>query len=223
QRNVGVVATQQPLVERLLDRPDGCGRRARCGRSRSPDHPVDSAKDRAASVRLARMRVAQRTMPVWEQRFRAPVSFLPEWSPSAPDRCVYASNEAGVWQLCAWEPASAARRQVTESRVGVIDATPTLDGEDVLWFDDDPGDESGRWLMQPFAGGASEPLLENVPHGWSDGLAQAPGIVAAGISNRDGFGIYVSLDGEPAKQICRSDEAVSIGYDPRGFFRGGLS
>src|SRR5437588_3832116 len=169
------------------------------------------------------MSVTQRTMPVWEQRFRAPVSFLPEWSPSAPDRCVYASNEAGVWQLYAWEPGNAARRQVTESRVGVIDGTPTLDGEDVLWFDDDTGDESGRWLVRPFAGGASGPLLENVPHGWSDGLAQAPGIVAAGISNRDGFGIYVSLDGEPAKQIYRSDEAVSIGYDPRGFFRGGLS
>ena len=55
------------------------------------------------------MSVAQRTMPAWEQRFRAAVSFLPEWSPRAPDRCVYASNEAGVWQLYAWEPSSGER------------------------------------------------------------------------------------------------------------------
>ena len=151
------------------------------------------------------------------------MSFLPEWSPRAPDRCVYASNEAGVWQLYAWEPSSGERRQVTESAVGVTDGTPTLDGEGVLWFEDDTGHESGRWMVQPFEGGETRALLENVPHGWSDGLAQAPGIVAAGISNRDGFGIHVSLHGAPATQIYRSNEAVSIGYDPRGFFRGGLS
>jgi pimeloyl-ACP methyl ester carboxylesterase len=169
------------------------------------------------------MTVAQRTMPAWEQRFRAPVSFLPEWSPAVPDRCVYASNEAGVWQLFTWEPSTDERRQVTESKVGVIDGTPTLDGEGALWFADDTGDESGRWLVQPFAGGESRPFLENVPDGWSSGLAQAPGIVAAGISNRDGFGIHVALDGAPAQEIYRSGEAVAIGYDPRGFFRGGLS
>jgi pimeloyl-ACP methyl ester carboxylesterase len=169
------------------------------------------------------MSVAARTMPAWERRFRAAVSFLPEWSPYAPDRCVYASSEAGVWQLYAWEPSSGERRQVTESSVGVTDGTPTLDGDGAVWFDDDTGDESGRWMVQPFAGGESRPFLENIPHGWSNGLAQAPGIVAAGISNRDGFGIHVALDGEPARQIHRSNEAVSIGYFPSGFFRGGLS
>jgi pimeloyl-ACP methyl ester carboxylesterase len=169
------------------------------------------------------MTVATRTMPAWEQRFRASVSFLPEWSPQVPDRCVYASNEAGVWQVFAWEPSTGERRQVSESSVGVIDGTPTLDGAGVLWFADETGDESGQWLVQPFHGGESGPFLENVPYGWSNGLAQAPGIVAVGISNRDGFGIHVSLGGGPTRQIYRSDEAVAIGYDPRGFFRGGLS
>ena len=37
--------------------------------------------------------------PDWEQRYRAPVSFLPEWSPHAPDRCVYASNESGGFEV----------------------------------------------------------------------------------------------------------------------------
>jgi dipeptidyl aminopeptidase/acylaminoacyl peptidase len=170
------------------------------------------------------MSVAERVAAAWERRFRAPISFLPAWSPSAPDRCAYASNEAGVWQLYAWEPSTGERRRVTESVVGVIDGTPTFDGEGILWFDDETGDESGRWLVQPFAGGETRAFLEGVPHGWSEGLAQAPGVVAAGISGRDGFAVYVSADGGPAGEIYRSSEAVRIGsVEEGGFLRGGLS
>ena len=170
------------------------------------------------------MSVAEQTVALWERRFRAPITFLPEWSPHAPDRCVYASNEAGVWQLYAWEPTSGERRQVTDSVIGVIDGTPTFDGEGILWFDDETGDESGRWLVQAFSGGETSTFLEGVPHGWSEGLAQAPGIVAAAISNREGFAVYVSLDGGPATEVYRSTEAARIGsVDQRGFFRGGLS
>src|SRR5437870_10831283 len=91
------------------------------------------------------MSVAEEAVAVWERRLRAPISFLPEWSPSAPDHCVYASNERGVWQLHAWEPSTGERRQVTDSVVGVIDGAPTLDGKGILWFEDETGDESGRW------------------------------------------------------------------------------
>jgi dipeptidyl aminopeptidase/acylaminoacyl peptidase len=168
--------------------------------------------------------IAETATALWERRLRAPVSFLPAWSPHAPERCVYASSEATVWQVFAWEPASGLRRQVTESTVGIIDGTPTLDGESVLWFDDETGDEAGRWLVQPFSGGETRPFLEGVPHGWSEGLAQAPGIVAAGLSDRDGFAVYVSLDGAPAVELCRSSEAMRIaGADQLGFVRGGLS
>ena len=45
------------------------------------------------------MSVAEEAVAVWERRLRTPISFLPEWSPYAPEHCVYASNEAGVWQL----------------------------------------------------------------------------------------------------------------------------
>ncbi|MFL6020267.1 MAG: prolyl oligopeptidase family serine peptidase [Gaiellaceae bacterium] len=169
------------------------------------------------------MAVIEPALSVWEQRFRAPISFLPEWSPQAPDRCVYASSEAGVWQVFAWQPSTGERRQVTASVVGVIDATPTLDGEGVIWFDDETGDEAGRWLVQPFFGGETRPLLEGVPYGWGNGLAQAAGIVAVAISNRDGFSVHVSANGGEAREIHRSAEAIDIGYDARGFLRGGLS
>jgi pimeloyl-ACP methyl ester carboxylesterase len=170
------------------------------------------------------MSVAERVTAAWERRFRAPISSLPAWSPAAPDRCTYASSEAGVWQLYTWEPSTGQRRQVTESVVGVIDGTPTFDGEGILWFDDETGDESGRWLVQPFAGGEARAFLEDVPHGWNEGLAQAPGVVAVATSGRAGFAVYVSFAGGPATEIHRSSEAVRLGgVDAGGFLRGGLS
>jgi len=160
----------------------------------------------------------------WEQRFRAPVSFLPEWSPHAPGRAVYPSTESGVWQVHAWDVESGARRRVTDHPVGVIDGTPTLNGEGVLWFQDETGSESGQWIVEPFSGGESRPFLENVPTGWSEGLAQAPGVVAAGVSDADGFAVYVSDGGAPAVEILRSPEAFRIGgVDEGGFSRAGLS
>lgn len=170
------------------------------------------------------MAVEQRAAPIWEQRFRAPVSFLPAWSPAAPDRCVYASNESGVWQVHTWAVTTGERRQVTASAVGVIDGFPTYDGEGVVWFEDETGSESGRWLVQPFSGGETRPFLAGVPDGWSEGLTQAPGIVAAGISDRDGFGIYVAVGDGPAREIYRTPQSVRVGsVDQRGFLRGGLS
>jgi dipeptidyl aminopeptidase/acylaminoacyl peptidase len=160
----------------------------------------------------------------WERRFRAPVSFLPEWSPRAPDRLVYTSNESGVWQVHAWDRETGRRRQVTDHPVGLIDGTPTLDGEGVLWFQDETGDESGQWLVQPFHGGETKRFLEGLPHGWSGGLAQAPGIVAAGLADRDGFAVYVSLEGGPATEVRRSAESLRLGsVDEMGFLRGALS
>ena len=170
------------------------------------------------------MATAVRTMPIWEQRFRAPVGFLPEWSPQAPTRLVYASNESGIWQVHVWDASTGERRQVTEHAVGLIDGQPTLDGEGVLWFQDETGDESGRWLAQPFAGGERREFLDGIPYGWSEGLAQAPGITVAGISDRDGFGVYTAIDGGPATEVYRSAASVRLGsVDEGGFLRGALS
>jgi dienelactone hydrolase len=162
--------------------------------------------------------------PPWEQRFRTPVSYLPEWSPAAPDHAVYCSNEHGSWQVHTLDVGTGATRQVTDHPVGLIDGLPTLDGEGVLWFQDETGDESGQWFVQPFHGGESRPFLEGVPYGWSDGLAQAPGIVVAGISDREGFAVHVSVDGAPATELLRSSEWIGLGSnDGEGFLRGALS
>lgn len=162
--------------------------------------------------------------PPWERRFRAPVSWLPEWSPRAPDRIVYPSTESGIWQLHAWDGETGARRQVTDHPVGVTDGTPTLDGEGIVWFQDETGAESGTWMVEPFEGGGRRRFLEGIPLGWSGGLTQAPGVVAAVVSNDDGFALYVSLDGAHAREVHRSPDYLGIGSgEAEGFLRGGLS
>jgi dipeptidyl aminopeptidase/acylaminoacyl peptidase len=149
-------------------------------------------------------------LPLWERRFRAPRMNLPHWSRTAPDHMVFASNESGIWQVHCWEVTTGRRRQVSDHPVGVTEGHASADGSRVVFWQEDSGDETGRWTAQPFGGGGSEPLLDGVPEGWHDGFSQAAGVVAAGISNRDGFAIYVSIDGDPAKEVARSTEWMGV-------------
>ena len=150
-------------------------------------------------------------MPVWERRFRAPTITLPHWSRHAPDRTVFESNESGIWQVHAWDVASGERRQVSSHPVGVMTGYAGLDGSEVVFWQEDTGDETGRWLIQPWEGGGDEPFVHGVPVGWSEGMAQAPGVIAIAISDRDGFGVYVSRGGAPATRIASSPESIVLG------------
>ncbi len=164
------------------------------------------------------------TTPVWERRFRAPNLSMPDWSPLAPDRTVYESTESGIWQAHAWDRTGGAKRQVSRHQVGVVTSSVTLDGANVLYWQDETGDESGRWYVQEFHGSEPWIFLSDLPEGWNEGLSQASGIVAAGISGTDGFAIYVAADGQPAKEVARSTEYLVIsGVDGGGFNRAGLS
>jgi dipeptidyl aminopeptidase/acylaminoacyl peptidase len=156
-------------------------------------------------------------MPRWEARFRAPKITFPRWSRRAPNRTVYESTESGVWQAHCWDPTTGIRRKVSDHPVGVVTAFPSLDGAEVVFWQEDTGDETGRWLAQAFQGGGNEPFVVAAPVGWSDGLAQAPGVVAAGISDRDGFGIHTSVDGAPAKEIVHSSEWIAIAGAEQGY------
>ena len=166
----------------------------------------------------------ERRTPVWEQRLRAPTLTMPDWSPNAPDRIVYESTESAVWQVHSWDVASGHRRQVTDHPVGVVTGSISSDGADALWWQDETGDESGRWYAASFAGGEARPSLDGIPIGWNEGFAQAPGVVAASVSDRDGFAVYVSIDGGPAKETVRSTDWLHVaGPTDDGFNRGGLS
>jgi len=164
--------------------------------------------------------------PAWEARFRAPTLSFPSWSRHAPDRLVLTSDETGSFQAYAWDRASGTRRRVTDEHVGVIYATVSADGSRAIWFADPSGDESGRWLAAPFGGGESAELLPDAPVGWPDGLAVGLRRVAAVIADRDGFAVYVSEQGGPAKEIMRDVDALSIGgtdFHTEGFGVEGLS
>ncbi len=157
-------------------------------------------------------------MPRWERRFRAPEVSLPDWSARAPDRLVYTGTESGVWQVHTRGPDG--RRQVTDHPVGVITGAIDPDGERVLYWQDETGDEAGRWYSQPFEGGAATELLLGAPIGWNEGFSIVRGVAAAGISDADGFTVFVSIDDGPVNEIARSAEALGVGD---GGLTGGLS
>jgi len=149
-------------------------------------------------------------MPAWERRFRAPSLTLPHWSRHAPDRAVYESNESGIWQVHTLDVASGQTRQVSDHPVGVTRGFVSAEGAEVVFWQEDTGDEIGRWLAQPWEGGDAEPYLDGVPLGWDEGLSQVQGVVAAGVSDREGFAIYVAVEGGAATLIARSAEWLAV-------------
>jgi dienelactone hydrolase len=160
----------------------------------------------------------------WERRFRAPTLSYPDWSPLAPDRVAYESTESGVWQLHVRDLATGDRRRVTDHPVGVITGTWSPDGSTISWWQDETGDESGRWYAQPFEGGETRLLLPEIETAWSEGIAWVPEMLAVGIGGRDGFGIFVSEDGgATVKEVARSTEHMRVAGSDGGYNRGGLS
>src|SRR6266487_933620 len=147
----------------------------------------------------------------WKQRYRAPNLTLPEWGIDAPDRFAYATNASGSWQIHTWDRDGGVHRQVTEHPTGVTDGGVTPDGAGVIWFEDSKGDEIGRWLLQPFAGGEDGPLLPDAEPAWSAGLALGPkGRVVVGLADRDGFAVRVGVAGEGSDELYRHEQTVDV-------------
>ena len=149
-------------------------------------------------------------MPTWEARFRAPVIFFPHWNRHAPDRIAYASTESGRWQVHSWDVGTGERRQITDDEVGVTDGVVSADGEGIVWLRDETGSEAGRMLISPFRGGGPEPLADELPMGWDEGVALGRTRSIVAMSHDHGFGVYV-VDGDGrARQIHWSRESVRV-------------
>ena len=152
--------------------------------------------------------------PLWQRRFRAPIVGFPNWSRRDPEHLIYASSESGIYQLHAWNRATGEKRQVTSEPVGLISGEMTPDGELIVWHRDVTGDESGVWVATPFEGGtgaSAEPLVDGLPAGWDEGLAIGRERTAAAVSDRDGFGLYISDGGGIARRIAASAESIQLG------------
>ncbi len=162
------------------------------------------------------------TTPDWVLRYTAARFGFPSWSDAAPDRLATVSNRSGSWQAWAHDFTDGSWRQASDEPVGVEEVSVLPDGR-IAWFQDDSGEETGRWLAQPFAGGAVAPLFPALPTGWSLGMRMARGGRAAvGLEVRGQYHVWVVEPGGDPRLVYTSGRPAGVGAEwPGG--AGGLS
>jgi dienelactone hydrolase len=148
--------------------------------------------------------------PRWQARFRATRTTLPRWAREAPDRCLYASNASGTFELYAWDRASGDHRQVTDRRNGTWTGALEPGGGHVWWFADTDGDEFGVWQRQPFAGGPDEPSAPSLAPSYPSGLSIGQTVTAVGRSTDDGVVICMVQPGEQARAVYSSEQDAHV-------------
>jgi len=146
----------------------------------------------------------------WQARFRATRTTLPQWARSAPDRCLYASNASGTFEIYAWDRTAGAHRQVTDRRNGTYTGALEPGGEAVWWFADTDGDEFGGWQRQPFPGGPDQPAAPSLEPAYPSGLAIGPTVSAVGRSTDDGVRICLLAPGQPAREVYAANQDAHV-------------
>ncbi|MHB1500403.1 MAG: alpha/beta fold hydrolase [Candidatus Dormibacteria bacterium] len=135
---------------------------------------------------------------------------MPRWAREQPDRLVYSSSRGGTWQGWTWELARGEHRRLTQGPVGNRTADISPDGESVIWFDDDTGDELGGWRTRNFLGGGTRDLVPGAPPSWESGLAWGGSSVLVGLADQDGFSIFTASAGPKprARMILHQPQEV---------------
>ncbi len=118
-------------------------------------------------------------VPLWEQRIRAPqlLSFsllgpAVSWAHDDPDRGVLLSTLGGRVEAFAFDASStpASLTKVTNRPHGTLGAAMSSDASAVYWFDDNAGDEVGRWVRHDLATGSEITMLADGPASYSAGI-----------------------------------------------------
>jgi dipeptidyl aminopeptidase/acylaminoacyl peptidase len=160
-------------------------------------------------------------IPDWQRRFTALQTGFPAWSDSAADHLAFVSNESGSWQAWASRLDGSDRRRISDEPVGVEAVLVAPDGR-VVWWQDDTGDERGRWVAVAFDGGDPEPLVPDSPIGWPAGISFAGEIVALGIVSEDDYLAIVAGPGSAPRTVREGRRPLGVGrLDPQG--TGGIS
>ena len=107
-------------------------------------------------------------------------------------------------QLWSWDRATDTHVRLTDKPTGVSWGVPSPDGERVIWFNDTAGDEVGRFVATPFAGGPDEPLAPGLEPGWAGGCSLRRERAAVGRSDADGFTVAIVEDGRAHTIITRA-------------------
>lgn len=158
----------------------------------------------------------------WRRRFRAARMSLPVWALDAPQRLLYLSNASGKWEIYAWDRAADRHRQVTDRPEGTLAAALDPTGEWIWWFDDERGNEHGRWVVEPFAGsaerspsaragrGADGNPAPDLPPAYSAGLALGRGLAVVGSATDEGSRVHVVRPGEPPRLVYAHREEAEV-------------
>src|SRR5712692_11413361 len=158
---------------------------------------------------------------IWKRRFRAPVVTFPTWARDNPDRLLYLSNTAGKFEVYAWDKKTGERRQVTDRSEGTGYRVPSrLDprGEWIWWFDDEKGNELGRWVREAWQGGSRETIAPQLAPAYSSRIAIHSGgpalahrfAVIDRSRSDEGTSVYVVADGEGPRRIYAHEQSATI-------------
>lgn len=146
----------------------------------------------------------------WRRRFRATSIGFPQWARGAPERAIYTSNAGGKLEWYAWDRGDNSHRQLTDRPDGTGTASLDPSGEWVWFFDDDKGNELGRWARLSFDGERHESTP--FPVAYSTGLALGEAVVVASSGVGGRFTVDVLHDGDDdARTVYEHHEAVSVG------------
>jgi dipeptidyl aminopeptidase/acylaminoacyl peptidase len=159
----------------------------------------------------------------WAERFAAAAVDFPRWSPEAPQRLFFGSDESGTRQVWAYDTTTGARTRLTDQALGVESLAVLPDGSGIAWWCDDTGDGRGAWLVST----TGEPLVD-ADGGWAEGISLATDparglVVALAYSGDHGQRVLVSVgDGVP-RQLLGPGTPAGLGRVWANDSRGGLS
>ena len=155
-----------------------------------------------------------RTEAAWKKRYRATRIGFPTWARDDPERVIYLSNASGRFEVYAWDRHIRTHRQVTDRTEGTGYRVPSrLDpsGARIWWFDDEKGNELGRWVREPFGGGARETVARDLAPAYSAWLAPGTGFAVFGRSRSDeGTTMYLLRDGAVPVLLYQHRESANV-------------
>ena len=157
----------------------------------------------------------------WKRRFRATTVMFPTWSRERPERLLYLSNAGGKFEVYAWDQATGERRQVTDRAEGTgyrVSSRLDPSGEWIWWFDDEKGNELGRWVREPWQGGPRETIAPQLAPAYSGRIAIHSGgraidkrfAVIARSRSDEGTSVYVAADGQAPRLIYAHEQSAFI-------------
>jgi acetyl esterase/lipase len=155
-----------------------------------------------------------RVEAAWKRRYRATRIGFPTWPLDDPDHLIYLSNASGRFEVFAWDRRGGVHRQVTERKEGTGYRVPSrLDpsGRNIWWFDDEKGNELGRWVREPFASGPRETIAPELRPAYSAWLATGTGFAVLGRSlGEEGTTVYLLREGDAPKLLYQHAQSANV-------------